>query len=58
MSSESTAPGAGGASKQNLADVRALLVGALERVDEMRLPPEVGARLQELIDLLESFEGF
>ena len=30
---------------------------ALELVDELGLPPEIGARLQEVIDLVEGYFG-
>jgi len=35
-----------------------LLNEALDLVDNLGLPPEVGARLQEVIDLVEGYFGF
>lgn len=37
----------------SLARARALLAEALEMLDELRVPPELGARLQYVIDCLD-----
>lgn len=43
--------------QENEQRLRQLLNGALDLADSLALPPEIGARLQEVIDQVESHLG-
>lgn len=42
------------ASEQGVSDVRLHLNAALELSDSLALPPQIGAKIQEIVDLLDS----
>ena len=54
MPSKQAVQGASGAPEdQNVERVLALLADALNTVDELKLAPEIGAKLQEVITAIE-----
>ena len=54
MPSEQAAPDASGVPEnQTVERVLALLADALQTADELKLPPEIGAKLQEVIIAIE-----
>ena len=54
MPSEQAAPGASGAPEnQTVERMLALLADALQTADALKLPPEIGAKLQEVITAIE-----